>query len=89
MNISILEYFDNVYISYGVKIALSTHAIRALQTSMMVLLTKIVSNVTLKTLAILTKRLILDAWLGSGRSTSTSFQRVSTKKYIILSLTAL
>ena len=27
MNISLLEYFDNVYISYGVKIALSTHGL--------------------------------------------------------------
>ena len=31
---------------------------------MMVLLTKIVSNVSLKALTILTKRLILDAWMG-------------------------
>ena len=35
---------------------------------MMVLLTKIVSDVTLKTLTILAKRLILDAWLGPGRA---------------------
>ena len=27
MNISVLEYFDNVYVSYGVKIALSTHGL--------------------------------------------------------------
>ena len=27
MNISVLEYFDNVYISYGVKTALSTHGL--------------------------------------------------------------
>ena len=35
---------------------------------MMVLLTKIVSNVNLKALTILTKRLILDVWLGPGRA---------------------
>ena len=40
--------------------------ISALQTSMMVLLTKIVSNINLKTLTILAKRLILVAWLGPG-----------------------
>ena len=28
MNITILEYFDNVYMSDGVKIALSTHGFR-------------------------------------------------------------
>ena len=39
---------------------------RALQTSMMVLLKKIVSNVSLKTSTILAKRLILNAWLGLG-----------------------
>ena len=39
---------------------------RALQASLMVLLTKIVSNVSLKTLTILAKRLILDAWQGPG-----------------------
>ena len=38
--------------------------VRTLQTSMMVLLAKIVSNVNLITLDILVKRLILDAWLG-------------------------
>ena len=38
--------------------------IRALQTSMIVLLAKIVSNVNLKALTILAKRLILDAWVG-------------------------
>ena len=38
--------------------------IRALQTSMIVLLAKIVSNVNLKALTILAKRLILDPWLG-------------------------
>ena len=27
MNISVLEYFDNVYMSYDVKIALSTHGL--------------------------------------------------------------
>ena len=41
--------------------------IRALQTSMMVILTKIVTNVSLKMLNILAKRLILDTWLGPGR----------------------
>ena len=38
--------------------------IRALQTSMIVLLAKITSNVNLKALIIIVKRLILDAWLG-------------------------
>ena len=38
--------------------------IRALSTSMIVLLAKIVSNVSLKALTILAKRLILDVWLG-------------------------
>ena len=38
--------------------------IRALQTFMIVLLAKIVSNVNLKALTILTKIVILDAWLG-------------------------
>ena len=37
--------------------------ISALQTSMIVLLAKIVSNVNLKALTIPAKRLILDAWL--------------------------
>ena len=60
MNISVLEYSDNVYIFDGAKIYLDWHrlannwlhaleqvtgVIRALQASMMVLLTKIVSNV--------------------------------------------
>ena len=40
---------------------------RVLQTSMMVLLTKIVRKFNLKTLTILAKRLILEAWLGPGR----------------------
>ena len=40
--------------------------IRALQISMMVLLTKIISDVNLKTLTILGNRLILDEWLGPG-----------------------
>ena len=40
--------------------------ISALQTSVMVMLVKIVSNVNLKTLTILAKRFILDAWLGPG-----------------------
>ena len=38
--------------------------IRALQTSMIVLLAKIISNVNLKALTIFAKRLILDPWLG-------------------------
>ena len=41
---------------------------KTLQTSMMALLTKILSNISLKTLTVLTKRLILDAWLGQGRT---------------------
>ena len=40
--------------------------ITALQTSMMVHFTEVVSNVNLKTLIILAKRLILDGWLGLG-----------------------
>ena len=44
--------------------------IRALQTSMMVLLTKILSNFNLKTLTSLAKRLILDAWPVQGRASS-------------------
>ena len=40
--------------------------IRTLQTPMMVLLTKIVSNVNLKMSTILAKRLILNAWLSPG-----------------------
>ena len=54
MNISVLEYFDNVYVSNGVKIALSTHS----------------NFVNLKMLTILTKRLTLDAWLGPGRASA-------------------
>ena len=66
-----MQYFDKVYISDGVKTALSTHglgkikliasvrtgrsAIKALQTSIVVLLVKIVSNVNLKTSTILAK----------------------------------
>ena len=41
--------------------------IRALQTSMIVLLTKIVSNTNLKTLSILAKSLILVTWVGPRR----------------------
>ena len=44
--------------------------IRALQTSMMVLLTKLVNNVNLKTGTIFAKRLILDAWLGPERASA-------------------
>ena len=43
---------------------------RALQTSMMVLLTKTVSIFNLRTLAILAKRLILDSWLCPGRASA-------------------
>ena len=80
MNISVLEYF-NVYTLMTSKLLYllmdweTLHlleqvsgVIRALQTSMMVLLTKIVSKVNLKTLTILAKRLILDVWLGPGRA---------------------
>ena len=31
MNINVLEYFDNVYISDGVRIALSTHGLGYIQ----------------------------------------------------------
>ena len=41
--------------------------IRALQESMMILSTKIVTNISLKILTILAKTLILVAWLGPGR----------------------
>ena len=44
--------------------------ISTLQSSMMVLLTKVVSNVSLQTLTILAKRLILDAWLVPGLASS-------------------
>ena len=44
--------------------------IRARQISMMVLLTKIVSKVNLKTLIILAKRLILDPWLSPRRASA-------------------
>ena len=44
--------------------------IKILQTSVTILLTKIVSKVSLKTLTILAKRLILDAWLGAGRTSA-------------------
>ena len=42
--------------------------IRSIQTFAMVLLAKRVSKVNLKTLTILAKRLILDAWLGPGQA---------------------
>ena len=48
-------------------------AIRAPQTSTMVLLAKIFNNVNLKTSTILAKRLILDAWLGPGRTSTDSY----------------
>ena len=44
--------------------------IRTLQTSMMVLLAKVISNINLKTLTILVKTLILDSWLGPGRASA-------------------
>ena len=44
--------------------------IRTIQTSMMVLLVKIISNIKLKTLTILTKTLILDSRLGPGRTSA-------------------
>ena len=44
--------------------------IRALQTSMFIFLTKIVSNVSLKTLTILVKKLILNNWLGRGHGSA-------------------
>ena len=66
-----MQYFDKVYMSDGVKTALSTHGlgkiklivsvrtgrivIKTLQTSILVLLAKIVSNVNLKTSTILAK----------------------------------
>ena len=50
--------------------------IRALQTSMIVLLAKIVSNVNLKALTILAKRLILDAWVGQVPTSADWFIRV-------------
>ena len=59
--------------------------IRALQTSMIVLLTKIISNVNLKTLTILAKRLILDALLGPGRASADCYiiaLKIQTKIYI-------
>ena len=80
-----LTYFDKAHISDGVKTALSTHRlgnnylhaleqvrgeIRALQTSMILLLAKIVNNVNLITLTILAKRLILDPWLSPGRNSA-------------------
>ena len=84
MNISVLEQFDNLYISDSVKTAYLLidwetfnslpalqqvrGAIKAFQTSMTVLLGKMVSNFNLKTLTNLAKRFILDAWLGPGRA---------------------
>ena len=46
---------------------------KALQTSIMVLSTKIVSNLSLKTLTVLAKRLILDAWLGPGQASANRY----------------
>ena len=45
-------------------------ATKALQTSIVVLLTKTVSKINLETLTILAKRLILDGWLGPGRTSA-------------------
>ena len=53
-----------------------------LQTSMIVLLTKIVSSVNLKALTILAKEIILDAWLGPGRASADryiTFHKIQTK----------
>ena len=47
--------------------------IRALQSSMKTLLTKIVSNFNLKTAIILAKRLTLDAWLGPGSASAAGY----------------
>ena len=44
--------------------------IKSRQTSMMVFLTKIVSNVNFKTMTIIAKRLILDACQGPGRASA-------------------
>ena len=105
MNISVIEYFDNVYISDGIKTALSTHALGnillpvlehvrgvirgviSLQRSTMVLLAKIVSNANLKTLTILSKRFIFDAWLGPGRASADWYitvLKIQTNIWIIL-----
>ena len=86
MNTSVLECFDNVYIPDEVKTALSNHGLRNIeliacvrtgqkcnqspQTSMMLLWTKIVRNVSLKALTILVKSLILDARLGPGHASA-------------------
>ena len=50
--------------------------IRTLQTSIIVLLAKTVSNINLKTLTILTKRLILVAWLGPGHDSADGYNTV-------------
>ena len=53
---------------------------------MMKLLTKIVSNVSLKKLAILAKRLVLDDWLGTERVSVDWYikaLKIQTKVYII------
>ena len=86
MNISVLESSDNVYISDSVKIPFSAHGLEKIYLIAIVrigqrcnksssnihdsLLTKIVSNVNLKTLAILTKRIILDVRLSPGYASS-------------------
>ena len=53
--------------------------IRALETSTMVLLTKIVSSVNLKTSTILAKRLILNAWVSSGCASADSYIKAVLK----------
>ena len=70
--------FDKVYISDGVKTSFSTHGLGNIELiacvktgqRQKILLAKILSNVSLKTLTILTKRLILDACLGAGRASA-------------------
>ena len=50
--------------------------IRTLQTSIIVLLAKTVSNINLKTLTILAKRLILVTWLGPGNDSADGYNTV-------------
>ena len=50
--------------------------IRTLQTSIIVLLAKTVSNINLKTLTILAKRLILVTWLGPGNDSAGGYNTV-------------
>ena len=100
MNTNVPECFDNVYISDGIKTALSTHwlgniqfsaseqvrnVIKALQTYMIILLTKLVSKVSLKILTVPPKRLILDARLGPERASADWYitaLKIQTKVWI-------